>query len=360
MTTVRQDFAALAARCVAVLERILRRVGKQRAHPSGARGSLEHGAAAMSAAEDLTVTLVDGTTLVDLYPGQGGRLGQITLGDRHLLRGPEHSALGWAWWGSYPMLPWVNRIPGGAAEFQVETITVPVNWPDGTAIHGLVAERPWQVENADSHAAALMIEAELDRYHVRSRQTFALDADALDLEIEVVNLAAWPVPAGVGIHPWFVAAPVRVPADLVWPGDGPMPDGLPRPVRPDEDLRQAVSAAPMDRCFTGLTGSNADIGDLHVVVARPDHPGGRLQRSAGLRLHRAADDGDRRLPPRRGRRRGHRRHRSRTRRQPDRRLPPLVAGAVATRRDPGLCCLRAARTGRFTREVSAFTTFPGG
>ncbi len=223
----------------------------------------------MSAAEDLTVTLVDGTTRVDLYPGQGGRLGQITLGDRHLLRGPEHSALGWAWWGSYPMLPWVNRIPGGVARFRGETITVPVNWPDGTAIHGLVAERPWQVENADSHAAALTIEAELDRYHVRSRQTFALDADALDLEIEVVNLAAWPVPAGVGIHPWFVAAPVRVPADLVWPGDGPMPDGLPRPVRPDEDLRQAVSAAPMDRCFTGLTGSNADIGDLTLSWRGP-------------------------------------------------------------------------------------------
>jgi aldose 1-epimerase len=223
----------------------------------------------MNAADYLTVTLVDGTTRVDLYPGQGGRLGQITLGDRQLLRGPEHSALGWAWWGSYPMLPWVNRIPGGVARFRGETITVPVNWPDGTAIHGLVAERPWQVENADGHTAALTIEAELDRYQVRSRQTFALDADALDLEIEVVNLAAWPVPAGVGIHPWFVAAPVRVPADLVWPGDGPMPDGLPRSVRPDEDLRQAVSAAPMDRCFTGLTGSNADIGDLTLSWRGP-------------------------------------------------------------------------------------------
>jgi aldose 1-epimerase len=223
----------------------------------------------MNAADYLTVTLVDGTTRVDLYPGQGGRLGQITLGDRQLLRGPEHSALGWAWWGSYPMLPWVNRIPGGVARFRGETITVPVNWPDGTAIHGLVAERPWQVENADGHTAALTIEAELDRYQVRSRQTFALDADALDLEIEVVNLAAWPVPAGVGIHPWFVAAPVRVPADLAWPGDGPMPDGLPRSVRPDEDLRQAVSAAPMDRCFTGLTGSNADIGDLTLSWRGP-------------------------------------------------------------------------------------------
>ncbi len=104
---------------------------------------------------------------------------------------------------------------------------------------------------------------------MRAEQRFALSAGALDLEIDVVNVAEWPVPAGVGIHPWFVAAPVRVPAELVWPGEGPMPDGLPRPVRPEEDLRRPVTAVPMDRCFTGLTDTSADIGDLTLSWRGP-------------------------------------------------------------------------------------------
>jgi aldose 1-epimerase len=223
----------------------------------------------MSAAEHDYLPLTDGPARVDLLPPLGGRIAQIAVGSRALLRGPEHADLGWPWWGSYPMLPWTNRIPGGVARFRGDTIRVPVNWPDGTAIHGLAYERPWEVVAATPTDATLAIEVAVDRYHVRAEQRYALSAYALDLEIDVVNLAAWPVPAGVGIHPWFAAAPVRVPADLVWPGAGPMPEGPPRPVRPDEDLREPVIAAPMDRCFTGLTGTSADIGDLTLSWRGP-------------------------------------------------------------------------------------------
>jgi aldose 1-epimerase len=215
------------------------------------------------------VTLAAGAAQVELLPALGGRIAQVTVGGRALLRGPEHADLGWPWWGSYPMLPWANRIRGGVATFRGDTITVPVNWPDGTAIHGLAYARPWDIVAAGATEATLAIEVAVDRYHVLAEQRFALSAGALDLEIDVVNAADWPVPAGVGIHPWFAVAPVRVPAELVWPGEGPMPDGLPQPVRPEEDLRQAVVAAPMDRCFTGLTGTSADIGDLTLAWRGP-------------------------------------------------------------------------------------------
>ncbi len=199
---------------------------------------------------------------VDLYPGAGGRIGQITIGDRRLLRGPEHSSRGWGAWGSFPMVPWTNRIPGGVTRFDGATIDVPVNWPDGTAIHGLVGERAWQVVASGARDATLTIEVDIDRYHVRSTQTFSLNGNSLDFDIDLVNLAAWRVPVGIGIHPWFVAAPIRVPAGLIWDGSGPMPEGPPRPVRPDEDLRDKRLAPPMDRCFAGLTESRAEIGDL--------------------------------------------------------------------------------------------------
>jgi aldose 1-epimerase len=225
------------------------------------------------------LTLTAGAARVDLYPEAGGRIGQITIGGRAVLRGPEHAADGWGRWGSFPMLPWTNRIAGGIARFDGATFSLPVNWPDGSAIHGLVAERPWHVVEAGPRHATLSIEVDVDRYHVRSVQTFALTAEAIDLDIELVNLAGWRVPVGIGIHPWFVAKPIRVPADHVWGGSGPLPDGPPRPVRPDEDLRAKRIAPPMDRCFTSLTGSRAEIGDLtlswrgpitQVVVYRGD------------------------------------------------------------------------------------------
>jgi aldose 1-epimerase len=223
----------------------------------------------MNPANDPVITLVEGPARVDLYPGAGGRIGQITIGEREVLRGPEDRSLGWVWWGWYVMAPWANRIPGGVAHFGGDVITVPVNWPDGTAIHGLVGTEPWEIVSAGSRAATFAIDVALDRYHVRTIENFSLAADALDVEVEVTNLATWPVPAGIGIHPWFVAAPVRVPADLIWPGDGPLPDGTPRPVRPEEDLRRKVTAPPMDRCFTGLTESSADIGDLTLAWNGP-------------------------------------------------------------------------------------------
>jgi hypothetical protein len=54
----------------------------------------------------------------------------------------------------------------------------------------------------------------------------------------------------------------------MWEGE-PMPSGPPRPVGPDEDLRVARPAPPMDRCYTGLTGTSATIGDLTLSWRGP-------------------------------------------------------------------------------------------
>ena len=183
------------------------------------------------------VTLTDGAARVDLLPALGGRIAQVTLGSRPLLRGPEHAALGWPWWGSYPMLPWANRIPGGVAgsaatrsragELADGRRSRPRYERPGTSSPPGRPRRRWRSRSPSTATTC-------------GRSSVRPVADALDLEIDVVNVAEWPVPAGVGIHPWFVAAPVRVPAELVWPGDGPIPDGLPRAVRADEDLRRPV------------------------------------------------------------------------------------------------------------------------
>ncbi len=165
-------------------------------------------------------------------------------------------------WGAYALVPWSNRIPGGTFTFAGETITVPVNFDDGSAIHGLAAQAAWDVVEATDATAELQIELECDRYLVTGTQRFALTPDGLDHTVGVTNRAPWRVPVGLGIHPWFVLGPVRVPADETWRGEGPMPDGPPYPVPPELDLRTKRIPPLMDRCYCALTDTVAEIGDL--------------------------------------------------------------------------------------------------
>jgi aldose 1-epimerase len=216
------------------------------------------------------ITLRAGNAVADVYPEAGGRLGQLNLGDGPILRGPENGVaeLGWAFWGSYPLLPWCNRIPNGEFTFQRRSGRVPVNWVDGTAIHGLTADAPWTVVSVDDATVELSIEASEGPYTVTGIERFALFADALEQHLEVVNRGEHRVPVGLGIHPWFRVSEVRVPADLVWPGD-PMPTGPPVAVRPDEDLRTPRYAPAMDRCYTGLTGTSIEAGGIRLSWSGP-------------------------------------------------------------------------------------------
>jgi aldose 1-epimerase len=217
------------------------------------------------------IELVAGAARATVHPAAGGRLGRLEVDDHGLLRGPEDAPPGapWSEWGAYPLLPWSNRISGGTFTFEGRTSRVPVNWKDGTALHGLTAWRPWTVRSAE-----LVIEVAVGPYQVAGRQRFALHPTHLDLELEVTNLGPDRVPVGLGIHPWFVAGPIEVPASKVWPGD-PIPTGPARPVAPDEDLRRARVPPLMDRCYTGLSGTALHVPGLwlswegpitHVVV----------------------------------------------------------------------------------------------
>jgi aldose 1-epimerase len=217
------------------------------------------------------IELSAGAATVVVAPNEGGRIAQITVAGRPLLRGPEHGST-WADWGSYPLIPWTNRIPGGLASLGGVDLALPVNWPDGTAIHGLGADRPWEVTDAGPAHVELSLAVAVDRYDIVGTQRFELTAERLVQELSVVNRADVAVPAGLGIHPWFSVAPVTAPATMVWSTSGPldpMPNGGPRPVAGDDDLRAGRTAAPMDLCFTGLTDDVAAIGDLRLSWRGP-------------------------------------------------------------------------------------------
>lgn len=214
-----------------------------------------------------SLVLRAGSAAAVIHPTAGGRLGQLDLGDGPLLRLPEVDP-GWDKWGCFPLLPWSNRVPGGRLRFGDIDVQLPVNAEDGSAIHGLVAAVPWTVVAVSDDAAELEVAVRVDPYRVRGRQVFELLADRLHLTLSLINDGDHPVPVGLGIHPWFGRGAVRIPADEHWPGE-PLPTGPPQPVEGVFDLRSPVVPGEMDTCFTGLTGTVADVPGARLRWDRP-------------------------------------------------------------------------------------------
>lgn len=214
------------------------------------------------------VLLTAGDARAWVVPGHGGRLGQLDLGDGPVLRGwtPER---GWDAWGCYPLVPWSNRIPGGRFHVDGEEVQLPVNHPDGSAIHGLGAVAEWSIVERTPSSVRLAVELAEGPYDLRSDLAYELAADGLRVELSVEQRGEAVVPVGLGLHPWFRLGPVRVPADRRWPGE-PLPTGpTPVPVEGRHDLRARVVPEPMDACFTGLTDSVAEAPGVRLGWSGP-------------------------------------------------------------------------------------------
>jgi aldose 1-epimerase len=221
-----------------------------------------------------------------LLPEHGARLHRLRFQGQDLLRTPSelraHEREPF-FWGSYVMAPWANRLEGGPIRFGSRTIDLAPNFPDGSAIHGQVYARPWEPQ-ADG---TLRVEGGGEGwpwpYEVTQRVGVAGRSFEVDLELR--NLGGEPMPAGLGLHPWF-RRPLRIAvrADRVLTPNSDSP-AYPVPVSGRHDLRRIGEPAPdLDATWIGLadppvelawpaTGAQATMSiaptDACVVAASP-------------------------------------------------------------------------------------------
>jgi aldose 1-epimerase len=192
---------------------------------------------------------------VVLLPEHGARLHRIRAFGVDLLRTPEDMAAHATdpfFWGAYPMAPWCNRIPPGLMEVAGRTVDLAPNFPDGTAIHGQVYGRPWNVDGDGSLSVTGGGDGWPWTYEARLRPTLA--GPMLRLTWELTNRSDEPMPAGLGLHPWFVRPlEVSLAANAAYRSNGgssarPEPvDGTPF------DLRSGGSPPPdLDATWTAL------------------------------------------------------------------------------------------------------------
>jgi len=215
-------------------------------------------------------------------PVAGGRLHQLFIEidglERPLLHAPDdpadHLARPLAG-GCYPMAPWPNRIRDDAFEWRGRTFTIDNKREH--ALHGLVADRPWEVVARTGRVVELARDLGPGwPWEGRAWQRIELGARFLAMKIEVRS-AREPFPAGCGWHPWFrrdVAGAEDASVTLHASRRYDLRDNLPTGATREVDREALLDGRPLgarrlDDCFAGFEPGKA--------VATVEWPRLRLQ-----------------------------------------------------------------------------------
>lgn len=176
----------------------------------------------------------------------------------------------------FPMVPFVNRIARGQFNFNGHTVRLRPNWSqDPHPLHGQGWRAPWAVVAASAAAATLRFEGGGDEWPWRYRceQRFELAHDALHVELSIQNMSDTPMPAMLGLHPYFpdaARAELRARLPRVWRTDG---DALPleETTTPPEwrfDPARALRGVSLDHCLSGWDGVAALCWPDRIVTVR--------------------------------------------------------------------------------------------
>ncbi len=218
------------------------------------------------------ITLGHGDWSLTLRPNLGAAITRLRWRELDILRPASDDIADPLATGSFPLAPYANRIAGGAFRFNDETVVIPATPGfEPHALHGVAWRRDWTVLRSDSRSVVLVLACEPSPdwpWAWTATHRLSLDDDGLALDLKITNGASGPMPAGLGLHPYFAtddATVLTVPAPLVWLNGA---DQIPERLAQASDLIDwsagaGVAGAPfVDNAYAEWSG-----------VARLEHPG---------------------------------------------------------------------------------------
>lgn len=222
------------------------------------------------------IVLEAGDWRLTLLPEVGGSIGRLTQGDVDVMRPTPEGSTNPLETACFPLIPYANRIANGRFSFSGrDVVLTPTPGFEPNALHGDGWRTPWTVEATGPAMATLRLEHAAGEWPWAwtARQIFELDADGLSVTLELTNDSDEAMPAGVGLHPYFEAAPdtvLTVKADRVWTVDGRLiPDRLVEAAEiVDWSEGRAVRGAPfVDNFYAGWDGrAMLDGGGRHTRI----------------------------------------------------------------------------------------------
>lgn len=215
-----------------------------------------------------------GRLAVDLAPNAGGSIARFAVEERDrppvdLLRPADPAALSagrGAGSACFPLVPFSSRIADGRLIVDGRDIYMRPNTPGFKhPIHGDGWRRPWLVERANDTDADLLYVHDRQGwpFPYRARQSFRLTEDALTVGISMQSADPSPVPAGIGLHPYFARdddTTLACRLQRVWLADAEVLPTTRVEIPPRWDFSNArkIANVVLDNCFDGWDG-HADI-----------------------------------------------------------------------------------------------------
>lgn len=159
------------------------------------------------------IELKRGALALVLTPEVGGSIASFTFRGQDIMRPGgralfEEKKVRTA--SCFPLVPFSGRIADARFTFEGEVVKLEPNFPpEPHAIHGQGWENAWQVRHQNERWAELAFSHRRSGtpLHYEATQTFRLEDDALEIELAVKNTGKGRMPAGLGLHPYFVRSP---------------------------------------------------------------------------------------------------------------------------------------------------------
>jgi len=232
--------------------------------------------------DQMTLTLRSGLARAEIAPERGGGLASLEVGSRPALSvragRTEGSPFALA---MNLLLPFSNRISRAFAyEGQVHALE-PNLQGEPFPIHGDAFQKSWDMAaRTDSTAALHLPDGRFGPYRYEADVTYGLTPDSLTATLALTSRSAFPLPFGLGFHPWFPRTPATrlcFSATGCWPQtDRHLPAVTePVPLPPDRDFTAAAALPPgwMNLGFSGWDGEAGIQQDRSAVSLRLCAPG---------------------------------------------------------------------------------------
>jgi aldose 1-epimerase len=211
------------------------------------------------------ITLTHGLWHLELAPAVGGSIAALAHDGQDILRRVSAQAVAGAEareMACFPLVPFSNRIENGRFTFDEREIVLAPNMGDHPhPLHGAGWRGAWEVADQTPQSAALTYAHEADAWPWRyqARQDFSLADDILTVRLGVTNLSERPMPAGLGLHPYFPRTPgaaLTTGVTHLWEATNEQIPIRRAAVPAALDFREglAIEDLDLDHCFAGWNG----------------------------------------------------------------------------------------------------------